>query len=146
MSDNKKIIKISDYYKDYNLPQKCFDSNVLRNLLELSAVNHIKIFDKNKNKTKVNSKKKIIRECRKLKKLKLKELTKELNSYNISESDVSSSIIKDKNNKYINNIEGIDSIIKILKDEKSEIDILDDIISDKNNKNDFEFIETYSNN
>ena len=48
--DNKKIIKISDYYKDFNIPNEVFDSKSLKNLLELSAANEINIFDKRSKK------------------------------------------------------------------------------------------------
>ena len=62
--DTKKIIKISDYYKDYNLPKSYFDSNSIKNLLELSAINNISIFDedKKKNNYKIKCKKKIIKD------------------------------------------------------------------------------------
>lgn len=140
MNSNKKIIKILDYYKDYNLPQECFKCDNLKNLLELSAINNIPIFERKKDNIKVNSKKKIIKECRKLKKIKLKELTKELNGYNITESDVSCHKIKDTNDKYVNNIQSIDNIIKILNNDNN-IDYLDELVSEKN-----DFIEVYSNN
>ena len=138
MNDNKNIIKISDYYKDYNLPDECFNSKSLKNLLELSALNNVTLIDKNKKK--VNSKKKIINECKKLKKIKLKELTKELKDITITETDVSSSQVRDTNNKYINGIENIDNIIKIINRNDSDINYLDRILTDNN-----EFIEKYSN-
>tara|TARA_A100001015_G_scaffold67421_1_gene74676 strand:- start:127 stop:543 length:417 start_codon:yes stop_codon:yes gene_type:complete len=138
MKDNKNIIKISDYYKDYNLPDECFNSKSLKNLLELSALNNVTLIDKNKKK--VNSKKKIINECKKLKKIKLKELTKELKDITTTETDVSSSQVRDTNNKYINGIENIDNIIKIINRNDSDINYLDRILTDNN-----EFIEEYSN-
>ena len=138
MNDNKNIIKISDYYKDYDLPKECFNTESLKNLLELSAISNVNIIDKNKHK--VNSKKKIINECRKLKKIKLKELTKELKDITITETDVSSSYVRDTNNRYLDGIENIDNIIKIINKNDSDINYLDKILSDKN-----EFIEKYSN-
>ena len=138
MNDNKNIIKISDYYKDYNLPKECFDTKSLKNLLELSAISNVNLIDKNKHK--VNSKKKIINECRKLKKIKLKELTKELKDISVSETDVSSSYVRSTNNKYLNGIENIDNIIKIINNDDSDINYLDKILSDNN-----DFIEKYSN-
>lgn len=138
MNDNKNIIKISDYYKDYNLPKECFDSQSLKNLLELSALNNVTLIDKSKKK--VKSKKKIISECKKLKKVKLKELTKELKDITITETDVSSSYVRDTNNKYINGIENIDNIIKIINRNDSDINYLERILTDNN-----EFIEKYSN-
>ena len=138
MNDNKNIIKISDYYKDYNLPKECFISQSLKNLLELSALNNVTLIDKSKKK--VKSKKKIISECKKLKKVKLKELTKELKDITITETDVSSSYVRDTNNKYINGIENIDNIIKIINRNDSDINYLERILTDNN-----EFIEKYYN-
>ena len=137
MNDNKNIIKISDYYKDYDLPKECFNSQSLKNLLELSALNNVILIDKNK---KVKSKKNIISDCKKLKKVKLKELTKELKDITITETDVSSSYVRDTNNKYIKGIENIDNIIKIINRNDSDINYLERILTDNN-----EFIEKYSN-
>jgi esterase/lipase len=139
--DPKKIIKISDYYKDYNLPKSYFDSNSIRNLLELSAINNISIFDENKkNKYKIKSKKKIIKECQNLKKIKIKELRKELNNYT-SQDNIDSERIIDVNNKFVNNLESIDSIINIVnKDDNINIDKLNKLITDSD-----EFIEIFSN-
>lgn len=137
MNDNN-IIKISDYYKDYNLPKECFDSQSLKNLLELSALNNITLIDKNKKK--VNSKKKIINECTKLKRIKLKEFRKELKDINITDTDVSLSYVRNSNNKYIDGIENIDNIIKIINKNDSDINYLDKLLTNSN-----EFIEKYSN-
>jgi hypothetical protein len=137
MNDNKNIIKISDYYKDYDLPKECFNSQSLKNLLELSALNNVILIDKNK---KVKSKKNIISDCKKLKKVKLKELTKELKDINITETDISISYVRDTNNKYIKGIENIDNIIKIINRNDSDINYLERILTDNN-----EFIEKYSN-
>ena len=138
MNDNKNIIKISDYYKYYNLPKECFDSQSLKNLLELSALNNITLIDKNKKK--VNSKKKIINECTKLKKIKLKEFRKELKDITITDTDVSISYVRNSNNKYIDGIENIDNIIKIINKNDSDINYLDKLLT-----NNTEFIEKFSN-
>jgi len=144
MSDNqKKIIRISDYYKDFNLPDKCFNSDNLKNLLELSAINNINLFKKNNNNIKLNSTKKILNECNKLKKIKLKEFTKELKDFNLTDSDIQIGIIKITNDKYINNLENIDNIIKII-NTKPDIDYLDNLLSEDNSNE--SFIEIYSNN
>jgi len=137
MNDNN-IIKISDYYKDYNLPKECFDSQSLKNLLELSALNNITLIDKNKKK--VHSKKKIISECTKLKKIKLKEFRKELKDITITDTDVSISYVRNSNNKYIDGIENIDNIIKIINKNDSDINYLDKLLT-----NNTEFIEKFSN-
>jgi hypothetical protein len=143
MSDNqKKIIRISDYYKDFNLPEKCFNSDNLKNLLELSASNNINLFKKSNNSVKLENPKKIINECTTLKKIKLKEFTKELEDFNLSDSDISIGIIKITNDKYINNLENIDNIIKII-NTKPDIDYLGNLLSE--DKLDDTFIETYSN-
>jgi|UniRef100_A0A6C0IWH1 hypothetical protein len=144
MSDNQtKIIKISDYYKDFNLPEKCFNSDNLKNLLELSAINKINLFKRNNNSVKLNNTKKIINECTILKKIKLKEFTKELEDFNLSDSDISIGIIKTTNDKYINNLENIDNIIKII-NTKPDIDYLDNILNEDTVSD--SFIEIYSNN
>ena len=137
MNDNN-IIKISDYYKDYNLPKECFDSQSLKNLLELSALNNITLIDKNKKK--VHSKKKIIYDYTKLKKIKLKEFRKELKDITITDTDVSISYVRNSNNKYIDGIENIDNIIKIINKNDSDINYLDKLLT-----NNTEFIEKFSN-
>ena len=137
--DQKKIIKISDYYKDYNLPKSCFDSNSIRNLLELSAINNVQLFDGDKKKKyKIKSKKKIIKECEKLKKIKIKELRKELNNYT-SQENIDSEKIINTNNKFVNNLESIDSIINIVNTD-NDIDKLNKLIVDSD-----DFIEIFSN-
>jgi hypothetical protein len=144
MSDNqKKIIRISDYYKDFNLPEKCFNSDNLKNLLELSASNNINLFKRSNNSVKLNNPKKIINECTILKKIKLKEFTRELEDFNLSDSDISIGIIKITNDKYINNLENIDNIIKII-NTKPDIDYLDNLLSE--DRIDDTFIEIFSNN
>lgn len=136
-NNKKKIIKISDYYKDFDLPNSCLSNDSFRNLLELSATNDIQIFDKkNKEKTKIKNKNKIMKECEKLKKIKIKELTKELNKYT---TNIESQKIKETNNKYVNNLESIDSIINIVSND-SDIEKLNKLLSDSE-----DFIEKFSN-
>jgi hypothetical protein len=143
MSDNQKnIIRISDYYKDFNLPEECFNSDNLKNLLELSAVNNINLFRKHNNNIRLNSTKKILNDCNKQKKIKLKEFTKELKDFNSTDSNIQINIIKTKNDKYINNLENIDNIIKII-NTKPDLEYLDTLISE-DNFNDT-YIEKYSN-
>ena len=135
----KKIIKISDYYKDYNLPKSCFNNNSIRNLLELSAINNVELFDENKQKKyKFKNKNKIIKECQKLKKIKIKELTKELNAYTTRQNIDSEKIIN-VNNKFVTNLESIDSIINIINTD-NDIEKLNRLIIDSD-----DFIEKFSN-
>ena len=138
MSDIKKTIKISDY-QDIRIPDEFELNNNIKNLLELSASNNINIFN-NKKKTKLKTKKSIIKDCKKLKKLKIIEFSKELS--NITENETDTNIIKKKNSKYIDNIESIDSIINIIDKNDSELDILNNILSKSTEE---EYIETYSN-
>ena len=135
MSDNKNIIKISDYYKDFDIPEIYYNNNNLRNLLELTVENDIHIFSSNNKKLKIKSKKKILKECNNKKKIKLKEFSKELDDYNTNTVDINSSYLEGTNNKYINNIKSIDNIIKILDTDFHKL------VSIQNDK----FIETYSN-
>ena len=109
MSNTKNIIKISDYYKDFNIEENMLDNN-LRNLLFLTANNDINIFSYNKNKKKLKNKKKIIKDCKDLKKIKLGEFTKELSNYSNFEENIDSNYIENRNNEYISNIKSIDNI------------------------------------
>ena len=133
MSDSKNIIKISDYCKEFDIPQIYYNNINLRNLLQLTVDNDIHLFS-NKNK-KLKSKKKILKECNTKKKIKLKEFAKELDDYNTNTVEINSSYLEGTNNKYINNIKSIDNIIKILDTEFNKL------LPIQNEK----FIETYSN-
>ena len=141
MSNTKNIIKISDYYKDINIEENMLDNN-LRNLLFLTANNDINIFSYNKNKKKLKNKKKIIKDCKDLKKIKLGEFTKELSNYSNFEENIDSNYIENRNNEYISNIKSIDKIIKILNDDH-ELLKLKNIVSDPKKET---FIEVFSNN
>lgn len=141
MSNTKNIIKISDYYKDINIEEDMLDNN-LRNLLYLTANNDINIFSYNKDKKKLKNKKKIIKDCKNLKKIKLGEFTKELSNYSNFEENIDSSYIENRNNEYINNIKNIDKIIKILNDD-NELLKLKNIVSESKKET---FIEVFSNN
>ena len=77
-----------------------------------------------------------MKECEKLKKIKIKELTKELNKYT---NNIESQKIKETNNKYVNNLESIDSIINIVSND-SDIEKLNKLLSDSD-----DFIEKFSN-
>ena len=98
MDSEKKIIKIYSYYKDLNLPEECFNSKSLKNLLELSVANDINIFD---DKKKLKNKKKIIKQCEDLKKIKLKEYTNELSSFNKKNNELKIIKIKEANENFI---------------------------------------------
>lgn len=141
MSNTKNIIKISDYYKDINIEEDMLDNN-LRNLLYLTANNDINIFSYNKDKKKLKNKKKIIKDCKNLKKIKLGEFTKELSNYSNFEENIDSNYIENRNNEYINNIKNIDKIIKILNDD-NELLKLKNIVSESKKET---FIEVFSNN
>jgi histidyl-tRNA synthetase len=133
-----KIIKISDYYNQNNIPDE-FISDNLKNLLQLSAINNIKIFTKKKNKLKNTPT--IIKECNNMKKIKFYQFTKELNKLSLSDSNIDICLIESKNNEYINNIKNIDKIIKIVNDD-TEIKNFNDLLNKVNNNT---FIEIYSN-
>lgn len=136
--DNKKIIKISDYYKDFNIPNEVFDSKSLKNLLELSAANEINIFDK-RSKKKIKKKDKILKQCEDMKKIKLKEYTKEIKKFGNNE-EIRCDKIKKANEHFFENIESIDSIMNILKNESDDIEKLNHLLN-----SDDEFIEIFSN-
>lgn len=133
--DKKKIIKISDYYKDFNLPNEIFNSKSFKNLLELSAANEIDIFDKKR--IKIKKKEKILKQCEDKKKIKLKEFSKEIKKIG---TDVKIDKIKLVNDNFCENIESIDSIINIINNDSDDIQKLNNLL-----KSDDEFIEIFSN-
>ena len=137
MDSEKKIIKISSYYKDLNLPEECFNSKSLKNLLELSVANDINIFD---DKKKLKNKKKIIKQCEDLKKIKLKEYTNELSSFNKKNNELKIIKIKEANENFMDKMESIDSIVSIINEESDDIKKLNNLLHSPE-----EFIDVFSN-
>lgn len=134
--DKKKIIKISDYYKDFEIPKEIFNSKSLKNLLELSAANEIDLFEKKK--LKIKKKDKIIKQCEDKKKTKLKEFTKEIKIIGLE--GIKSDKIKKANECFFEDIDNLDSIMNIVNNETDDIDRLNNLL-----KSDDEFIEIFSN-
>ena len=137
MDSEKKIIKIYSYYKDLNLPEECFNSKSLKNLLELSVANDINIFD---DKKKLKNKKKIIKQCEDLKKIKLKEYTNELSSFNKKNNELKIIKIKEANENFMDKMESIDSIVSIINEESDDIKKLNNLLHSPE-----EFIDVFSN-
>ena len=140
--DEKKL-KIIDYYQSIKLPEECFNKKSIKNLLELSAVNNINLFDDKKKNLKIKSKRKIIKECGEKKKENIDNLVNQLSNFNLKNDIISSNEVKNINDNTINNLKSIDSIIKIVNSKDSEIETLKHIITEENN--DDSFIERFSN-
>jgi hypothetical protein len=133
----KKIIKLKDYYKDYELPDEFLKDKSIKNFLEISALNDINIFDKNKKKLKIKSKRKIRQVCEEKKKEKINEMT----SINSENGNIKRfNIINKKNNKEIKNINSILNFI----DKKETISYFNKVLKKQNFSNE-EYIEEFTN-
>lgn len=133
----KKIIKLKDYYKDYELPNEFLKDKSIKNFLEITALNDINVFDKNKKKLKIKSKRKIKQVCEEKKKQKINEMTS-INSEN--ENIPEFNIINKKYNKEIKNI---DSILNFI-DKKETITYFNKLLKKQNLSNE-EYIEEFTN-
>lgn len=100
--------------------------NDLKNIIKISDSNNIKIFRKNRDKWVFRDKRKIVKDCYRVKQQKVKDLSNNLKQ--ISTGIVNSNKIKEINEKTINEINSIDTIIEAF-----------------NTDSDNEYIEVYRN-
>ena len=105
--------------------------NEMNNLIRLSNQSNINIFKKNKNNWILRDKRIILDECEKMKKRKLKILSKNINEFT-KKKNIKTNDIKDIQSKTTNDLENIDTIIDIVSNNSD--------LEDNNY-----FIEVYSN-
>ena len=155
-NNNKNIKKsnkeIKKYYKDVDKQtiDKCLMDKRLKNILELSMLTNISVFDKTKSKWKIKDEHKILKECKSKKKKKfkdfgsiIKDLSKDENFGNIKK-------LKIINTKFENDINNIENMIEKVnnKDNKDNEDNKDNKDNEDNKDNKYNkdnFIEIYSN-
>lgn len=133
----KKIIKLKDYYKDYELPDEFLKDKSIKNFLEITALNDINVFDKNKKKLKIKSKRKIKQVCEEKKKQKINEIT------SINSEKETMPEFKIINKKYNKEIKNIDSILNFI-DKKETITYFNKLLKKQNLSNE-EYIEEFTN-
>jgi hypothetical protein len=114
-------------------------NNNLQNLVALSSINNVNIFE-HKGKWILKDKRKLIKECNNKKKKKIKEICNSLKS--LANNDVSH--IKIMNANLINDIEKMDSLIETIEKQYGEIREKDSISKDMF-QNVKKYIEIFSN-
>jgi len=108
--------KIEDYYKNIDKPiiNNYINNLNFKNLLELSTVTDLYVFKKQKkNQWKLKDKRQLLKECEFERKKTIKEVKTSLNGLSKNKSTKIEDI-KVKNNKMINKIENIDSLIETI--------------------------------
>jgi hypothetical protein len=107
---------IEDYYKNIDKPIISTYINNLnfKNLLELSTITDLYVFKKQKkNQWKLKDKRQLLKECEFERKKTIKEVTTSLNGLSKNKTTKIEDV-KVKNNKMINKIENIDSLIETI--------------------------------
>jgi hypothetical protein len=112
MENNDFKVRIIDFYKDVDKPiiNNLYEDNLGKNILEFSTNNEIQILKKDKNSWKIKDQRKLLNELESIKKKKIKNLKESFNNFN--DSDINE--IKNKNNKYLSEIETITDLKKNL--------------------------------
>ena len=112
MENNDFKIRIIDFYKDVDKPiiNNLYEDNLGKNILEFSTNNEMQILKRNKNSWKIKDQRKLLNELESVKKKKIKNLKESFNNFN----DFDINEIKNKNNKYLSEIETITDLKKNL--------------------------------
>lgn len=127
---DNKTIKILNYFNEIDkkekidkeeikpiIPEKSnhtLDIDKIKNLLELSIKNDIKLFDEFKN-YKIKSKRKIIAECKEHRKNKINQYVKTLDK----KKTPNNSKIKILNDKFLQELESLENIIQAVNDDNN---------------------------
>ena len=137
-------IKLKDDLKSIEIKndneEKIYD---FKNLINLSNQVDLDLFKMNRDKWVIKDKRKLIGECKRKRKKKIKELTKGINLIAKKNDDNISNKIKILNDEIYNEINTIDEVISEL-NSKSDLSNLKFLTNDFN-KSSEEFIEIFSN-
>jgi len=112
MENNDFKIRIIDFYKDVDKPiiNNLYEDNLGKNILEFSTNNEMQILKRDKNTWKIKDQRRLLNELESVKKKKIKNLKESFNNFN----DFDIIEIKNKNNKYLSEIETITDLKKNL--------------------------------
>lgn len=107
---------IENYYKNIDKPiiNEYMNNLNFKNLLALSTINDLYIFQKEKKEWRLKDKEKLLRECECKRKKKIKEVSVSLTNLNKNKSSEITKEIKLKNNTLLNQIENIDHLIETI--------------------------------
>jgi hypothetical protein len=139
--NNKKSDNdIKKYYKDVDKQtiDNCLMDDRLKNILKLSMLTNISVFDKTKTKWKIKDENKILKECKSKKKKKLKDFSSLIKDLSKEDNNGDIKKLKIINKKFENDINNIENMIDQVNVEKKNG-------KKKKEKNKDIFIEIYSN-
>jgi hypothetical protein len=128
--------EIEQYYSlvDKKLISNLCKNNNLRNLIKLSTVSDLYIFNKKNKRWHLKNKEKILKECQNIKKKQLKNSSLILSNLAKLNSNYNISNVKDIYTNLHNKISNIDNIIKCLEQVDTNIVNFDDIHQIKTSK------------
>jgi len=134
--------KIKIYYKNIDEPiiNNYLNDDKIKNLLHLSLKSDLYLFKKNKNKWKLKNTRQIVSECKK-KKEKLKYISLNLKSLN-KKNHIPTKEVKIINDKLINDMTTLDSIINNINNTNN---IIDNLLIDKSSSDSEMYLEKFSN-
>jgi len=135
--------KIKIYYKNIDEPiiNNYLNDDKIKNLLHLSLKSDLYLFKKNKNKWKLKNTRQIVSECKKKKKEKLKYISLNLKSLN-KKNHIPTKEVKIINDKLINDMTTLDSIINNINNTNN---IIDNLLIDKSSSDSEMYLEKFSN-
>ena len=107
---------IENYYKNIDKPiiNEYMNNLNFKNLLALSSINDLYVFQKEKKAWRLKDKEKLLKECECKRKKKIKEVSISLNNLTKNKSSTITKEIKLQNNTLLNQIENIDSLIETI--------------------------------
>lgn len=131
---------IKKFYKDVDKQtiDNCLMDDRLKNILKLSMLTNISVFDKTKTKWKIKDENKILKECKSKKKKKLKDFSSLIKDLSKEDNNGDIKKLKIINKKFENDINNIENMIDQVNVEKKND-------KKKKEKNKDIFIEIYSN-
>jgi hypothetical protein len=133
--DNQDFkVRIINFYKDVDKPliNNLYDNKDTKELLELSTKNDFNLLKKDKNKWVIKDKRKILKEIDTAKKKKVREYTSKISKINKTSPNLE--LIKNENNKIINELESIDNFKKSI-DNDNKFNILENLAKENYSNN-----------
>jgi hypothetical protein len=126
MEINKNNLEnLENYYKNIDKPiiNDCLNKFNLKNLLELSTITNLYVFNKQKKKDwRLKEKRMLLKECDIKRKQKLKAVTESINELSKNKSKDLLLEVKQKNNSLFNEIETIDTLIETIEKDYPDLE------------------------
>lgn len=119
-NDIKKYYKNIDENIDHKTIDKLLENNKLKNILKLSTKIDLCLFKKGKKEWKIKNNKQIIKDCKVKKKKKLESMSKMIKELAKDTSSKTLDKIKIINKELEDDIQNIDSILKVVNNDPIE--------------------------